>query len=192
MKMPTYPDDGSASKRLWFKLYRVKAPRSLTMTREEIEMYGQRVTGVKELDSYLANQMVTGRVNVIRMAQIIDAGGSIMFCDKFDAKKVYVDTYQHILNWEHILATRYNVSGPPIEDFDILRGFLEALEVYSGLFDRDDITNNPIGAFSKLSGKDFRRRRIPERIQIGGGVQQDNHQHIEIRSWDDINKLQGG
>ena len=54
MQLATFPDDGSASRRLFHKLYLVKAPRSLTMTKAEIEMYGQRVTGIKQLDSYLA------------------------------------------------------------------------------------------------------------------------------------------
>jgi DNA polymerase III gamma/tau subunit len=43
MDLPTYPDDGSASKRVFQKLYRVKAPRSLTMTKAEIEMYALKI-----------------------------------------------------------------------------------------------------------------------------------------------------
>ncbi len=191
MDLPTYPDDGSASKRVFQKLYRIKAPRSLTMTKAEIEMYGQRVTGIKQLDSYLANEMITGRITTTEMARIIHDGGCIMFCNKFDAKPCYIDLYQHMVNWDYILQTNWNVNPPPKEDFEMLKELQDALDVYSGLFDREDITKNPIGRFSTLSGKDFRRKKVPQRVHIGGLSARDNHpvEYEEIRSYEDLESL---
>ena len=191
MQLATFPDDGSASRRLFYKLYLVKAPRSLTMTKAEIEMYGQRVTGIKQLDSYLANEMVTGRIPTTEMARIINDGGCIQFCNKFDVKQCYKDLHQHMVNWEYILSNNYNVTAPPKEDFEILKELQDALEVYSGLLDREDLLINPIGKFSQLTAKDFRRKRAPTRVHLGG-LNANSAKPVEyehIRSWEDLESL---
>ena len=191
MDLPTIPDDGSASKRLFKKLYLVKAPRSLTMTEAEIALYGQRVTGIKQLDKYLANEMLTGRVPIVQMADIVANGGGIQFLNKFDSKEVYLTIQQHFVNWEYIIDTELNVTPPPSEDFVKLRGFQEALEVFSGLFDREDHNRNPIGGFSVLSGASVRRKLKPQRVHIAGLAPERSHDTIveEIRSFEDLQKL---
>lgn len=192
MDLPSHPDNGSASKRLFHKLYRVRAPRALTMTKAEIEMYGQRTTGIKQLDKYLANEMVTGRIATPEMARIISEGGSIMFCNKFDAKPCYLDLHQHFVNWEFILSNNYNVNPPPEEDFRMLRELQEALEAYRGLFDRDELLTNPIGRFSQLSAKDFKRRRSgTTRVHVGGlNAKTGQQPEFEIiKSYEDIEKI---
>ncbi len=191
MDLSQYPDDGSASKRLFYKLYMVKAPRSLTMTKAEIEMYGQRVTGIRQLDSYLANEMVTGRIPTIEMARIINDGGCIQFCNKFDVKQCYKDLHQHMVNWEYILSTNYNVSSPPKEDFEMLKELQDSLEAYAGILDREDMMLNPIGKFSQLTAKDFRRKRAPTRIHLGGLNVNSNKpvEYEHIKSWEDLESL---
>lgn len=191
MDLPTIPDDGSASKRLFKKLYLVKAPRSLTMTEAEIALYGQRVTGIKQLDKYLANEMLTGRVPIVQMADIVANGGGIQFLNKFDSKEVYLTIQQHFVNWEYIIDTELNVTPPPSEDFAKLRGFQEALEVFSGLFDREDHNRNPIGGFSVLSGASVRRKLKPQRVHIAGLAPERSHDTVveEIRSFEDLQKL---
>lgn len=193
MELSQFPDNGEASKRVFHKLYRVRAPRSLTMTKPEIELYGQRISGIKKLDSYLANEMVTGRIPTTEMARIISEGGCIMFCNKFDAKPCYSDLHQHFVNWEFILGENYNVSGPPKEDFEMLRELQEALEAYRGLFDRNELLTNPIGRFSQLSAKDFKRRRGSgtTRVHVGGlSSKTGQEREVEIiKSWDDIEKI---
>ncbi len=191
MNLSMFPDDGSASRRLFHKLYLVRAPRSLTMTKDEIEMYGQRVTGIKQLDSYLANEMITGRIPTTEMARIISDGGCIQFCNKFDVKQCYTDLHQHMVNWEYILSNNYNVSAPPKEDFEMLKELQTALEAYSGLLDRDDLLTNPIGKFSQLTAKDFRRKRAPTRVHLGGlnanSAKPVEYEHIQ--SWEDLESL---
>jgi len=188
MDLPTVPDDGSASKRLFQKLYLVKAPRSLTMTEAEIELYGQRVTGIKQLDKYLANEMITGRVPITTMARIVNEGGGIQFLNKFDSKEVYLTIAQHFVNWEFILDTEFNVTPPPPEDFAVLRRFQEALEVFAGLFDREDKNRNPISGFSVLSGASVRRKLKPQRVHIAGLAPERNRDTVveEIRSFEDL------
>lgn len=188
MELPTVPDDGTASKRLFQKLYLVKAPRSLTMTEAEIALYGQRVTGIKQLDKYLANEMITGRVPITRMAQIVSDGGGIQFMNKFDSQEVYLTIAQHFVNWEHILDTEFNVTPPPPEDFAMLRRFQEALEVFSGLFDREDTNHNPMGGLSVLSGRTMRRKLKPQRVHIAGLAPERSRDTVveEIRSFEDL------
>lgn len=188
MELPTVPDDGTASKRLFQKLYLVKAPRSLTMTEAEIALYGQRVTGIKQLDKYLANEMITGRVPITRMAQIVSDGGGIQFMNKFDSQEVYLTIAQHFVNWEHILDTEFNVTPPPPEDFSMLRRFQEALEVFSGLFDREDPNHNPMGGLSVLSGRTMRRKLKPQRVHIAGLAPERSRDTVveEIRSFEDL------
>ena len=187
--IPTHPDDGSASKRVFHKLYRVKAPYSLTLSAAEIELYGQRVSGIKDLDRHSANQMTTGRCTTTRMAMIISNGGFIQFCNKFDVKQCYSDLMQHIVNWEYLLATRYNINSPPKEDIVCLKEFLDALEAYSGLLDREDYKANPLGRFSVLSNRNFSRKGFSERVRIDPNHQVNNIKVIELNSWDDIGKL---
>lgn len=188
MNLPTMPDDGSASKRLFQKLYLVKAPRSLTMTEAEIELYGQRVTGIRQLDKYLANEMITGRVPITTMARIVNEGGGIQFMNKFDSKEVYLTIAQHFVNWEFILDNEFNVTPPPAEDFTVLRRFQEALEVFAGLFDREDKNHNPISGFSVLSGSSVRRKLKPQRVHIAGLAPERNRDTVveEIRSFEDL------
>ena len=191
MDLPTRPDDGTASERLFKKLFRVKAPRSLTMTEEEIKLYGQRVTGIKQLDKYLANEWITGRVNIPTMARIVSMGGGIQFCNKFDTKEIYLLISQHFVNWEHILDNEYNVTPPPKEDFDTLKYFLDALEVFAGFFDREDPNRNPLGEMSVLSGRSLRRKFRPTRVAIGGLKPARNNDVIveEIRSFEDLQNI---
>lgn len=184
--IPTLPDDGSASKRVFHKLYRIKAPLSLTMTKAEIEMYGQRISGVKDLDRYSANQMTTGRCTTVRMAEIINAGGTILFCNKFDVKQCYSDLLQHLLNWEHLLATRYNITSPPKEDIMVFKELLDALEAFSGLLDREDYKANPIGKFSVLSNRNFSRKGFSERVRVDPNHQSQEIKVINLDSWEDL------
>lgn len=188
MELPSMPDDGSATNRLFKKLYRVKAPRSLTMSEEEIALYGQRVTGIKQLDKYLANEMIVGRVPIPRMAQIVSDGGGIQFLNKFDSKEVYLTIAQHFVNWEYILDTEFNVIPPPAEDFEKLRFFQEALEVFAGFFDREDVNHNPLGGFSVLGGSTMRRKLKPQRVHIAGLAPERSRDTVveEIRSFEDL------
>lgn len=192
MDMPTRPDDGSASNRLFKKLYRVRAPRSLTMSEEEIERYGQRVTGIKQLDKYLANEMVNGRVTPVTMAKLIDDGGCIQFMNKDDAKSIYYDISQHFLNWEFILGTDFNALGPPQEDFEILRNFQNSLEIFSGYFDREDPNRNPLGDLSVLSARSLRRKFKPQRIPLNGLKADSKEDRVvveTIRSYEDLQQI---
>lgn len=191
MDLPNRPDDGTASKQLFKKLFRVKAPRSLTMTEAEIALYGQRVTGIKQLDKYLANEMVTGRVNIPTMARIVADGGGIQFCNKFDTKEVYILIAQHFVNWEHILDNEFNVTPPPAEDFETLKYFQDALEIFAGFFDRDDPNRNPMGEMSILSGRSLRRKFRPQRIAINGLKAAPSRDVVveEIRSFEDLQNI---
>lgn len=194
MDIPTLPDDGSASERLFKKLYQVKAPRSLTMTEAEISLYGQRVTGIKQLDKYLANEMITGRVNIPTMARIVSEGGGIQFLNKFDTKEVYLTISQHFVNWEYILDREFNVTPPPPEDFQVLKYFQDALEVFAGFFDREDKNHNPISDFSVLSGRALRRKFKPQRVAINGLTSTKTNDVIveEIRSYEDLQNFTRG
>lgn len=191
MQLPVYPDDGTASKQLFHKLFKVKAQRSLTLTETDIELYGQRVSGIKQLDKYLANEWIVGRVAIPEMARIVSIGGGIMFCDKADTKIVYCTILQHFINWEHILDTEYNISGPPKEDFDLLKLFLDKLEVFAGYFDRENPHLNPIDKFSVLSGSSMRRKPVTKRVPIGGLKAGGDSQVIieEIRSFEDLQNI---
>ena len=67
----------------------------------------------------------------------------------------------------------------------------DALEVYSGLLDREDLLINPIGKFSQLTAKDFRRKRAPTRVHLGG-LNANSAKPVEyehIRSWEDLESL---
>lgn len=192
MDMPTRPDDGSASNRLFKKLYRVRAPRSLTMTEEEIDRYGQRVTGIKQLDKYLANEMINGRVTPVTMAKLIYDGGCVQFMNKDDAKQIYMDISQHFVNWDFILGTDFNASGPPEEDFRVLREFQNSLEVFSGYFDREDPNRNPLGDLSVLSARSLRRKFRPQRVPLNGlkSGNANNDVVVEnIRSYEDLQPI---
>ncbi len=192
MDLPTFPDDGTASRSLFKKLFRVRAPRSLTMTEEEIKLYGQRVTGIKQLDKYLANEMITGRVPITEMARIIADGGSISFCNKEDTKEIYLIISQHFVNWEHILDNDFNCTAPPEEDFEMLKKFLDCLDTtFAGYFDRLDENKNPISRFSILSGGTMRRKHVPQRIVIGGAEAVRANETIieEIKSYEDLQNI---
>ena len=191
MDLPKHPDDGTASKLLFKKLFRVRAQRSLTLSEEEIRLYGQRVSGIKQLDKYLANEWITGRVPITQMADIISRGGGIQFCNKEDTKEIYLIISQHFVNWEYILDNEYNVTPPPAEDFALLKTFLDKLEIFAGYFDREDPNHNPIANFSVLNNKTMLRKFRPTRVAIGGvtrGVSTDVVIE-EIRSFEDLQSL---
>lgn len=192
MDLPTLPDKGEATYRLFRKLYRVKAPRALTLSETEIELYGQRVTGIKHLDKYLANEWVNGRVTVITMAKIVDEGGGIQFMNKEDTKAIYSDITQHFVNWEHILDYDLNATPPPIEEIECLKSFRDSLEVFAGYFDRRDPEKNQISEFSVLSGRTLRRKFKPQRISIGGLSNTNTNRDVvveHIRSYDDLQQI---
>lgn len=189
IETPTHPDDGSSSKRVFHKLYRVRAPLALTMTKDEIEMYGQRVSGIRDLDRWAATQMTSGRCTTVKMAQIIGNGGCLNFCNKFDVLQCYTDLQQHLVNWEYLLATRYNINAPPREDFDLLKELLDSLESFNGILDREDTKVNPLGRFSVLNNSNFNRKGFSERVRIDPNHQLKDIKVIELTSWDDIGKM---
>lgn len=189
IELATTPDDGSASKRVFMKLYRIRAPLALTMSKAEIELYGQRVSGIKDLDRWAANQMTTGRCTTVAMSRIIERGGYLMFCNKFDVKQCYIDLHQHLVNWEYLLGTRYNINSPPKEDIEVLKELLDALESYSGILDREDYAKNPIGNFSVLSNSNFQRKGFSERVRIDPNFERNQIPLVNIEDWDDIAKL---
>ena len=173
------------------KLYRVKAPRALTLTEEEIERYGQRVTGIKKLDAYLANEMITGRVPVTEMARIINEGGQIQFLNKEDVKTIYLDLHQHFVNWEFILGTDFNATPPPPEDFEVLRKFQLALDIFAGYFDREDPNRNPLADFTTMSARNQNRKFKPQRIHING-LKPMSREEVPvdiIRSYEDLQNI---
>ena len=184
MDLPRVPDNGRASERVFRRLYRVRVPRSLTMSKAEIELYGRRMTGIADLDKYLANELVTGRIPTTRMAQIIWDGGSIQFCDIFDTKQCYLDLYQHILNWRYILETNYNVKYPPEEDFEKLQALLEALEAYSGVLDRGD--KNAIASPLSLLNVSNARRKAPTQRIPTVQVPEKGIEVVELTSYDQL------
>lgn len=186
LEIPDRPDDGSASKRVFHKLYRIKAPYALTMSKAEVEMYGQRVSGIKDLDRYAANQMTTGRCTTVKMAEIISNGGTIIFCNKFDVKDCYADLYQHIVNWEYLLATRYNINSPPKEDLLVLKELLDSLETFNGVLDRDDHGVNPMGKLSVLNNRNFNRKGFSERVRVDPNHQTGEVKVVNIESWEDL------
>lgn len=191
MKMPTKVDDGSCTDRLFKKLYRVRVPRSLTLSKAEIELYGQRLTGIKNLDRYLANEMTTGRITTARMVEIIDMGGCIQFCDINDVPKVYGDVAQHLYNWNHILRTEYNLETPPAEDFEALKNFMDALDVYSSILDRKSIVRgkNPFKVYDD-EGRGSMAKPIPARHYLADAGTQNNDIEIEhITSWEDLRQI---
>ena len=192
MELATFPDDGQASYRVFHKLYRVKAPRSLTMSLAEIEMYGQRISGIKQLDKYLSNEMVVGRVPTTEMARIISEGGRIQFCNMYESEDCYKDLHQHLVNWDYILKDSYNVDAPPLEDFEILKELLDALESYAGIFNITNKQANPIGTYSSLSGRDYRRKQSQTRRIPLGGLKPKADKEVEINyieSWEDLEKV---
>ena len=195
MDLPSIPDKGEATHRLFRKLYRVKAPRALTLSETDIELYGQRVTGIKTLDKYLANEWIAGRVTVITMAKIVQEGGGIQFLNKPDTKQIYYDITQHFINWEHILDYDLNATPPPMEDIACLKNFRDALEVFAGYFDRENPEANELGDFSILSGRTLRRKFRPQRISIGGlkNERANNDVIVEhIRSYEDLQQIDRG
>lgn len=187
MKLPRNPDRGQSSERVFRKLYRVRVPRSMTLSKAEIELYGQRMTGIKNLDKYLANEMITGRIPTTWMANIIHDGGMIQFCNPEDVKQCYLDLFQHILNWKFLLETRYNINPPPQDDFEKLQGLLTALEAYAGVLDRD--TNaNTVAPLNILTGGNAYRKVTPTRIPLMD-VPDPHVQVTEIHDYDELLRM---
>lgn len=184
MKLPRFPDKGESSKRVFQRLYRVRVPRSLTVTKAEIELYGQRMSGIRDLDKYLSNELVTGRIPTTRMASIFHDGGSIQFCNVFDSKQCYLDLYQHILNWRYILESQYNVKPPPQEDFEKLQDLLHGLEAYAGILDREN--KNAISSpLNVLTIGNTHRKVTPTRIPLVQ-VEDRSVEYVEISNYDDL------
>jgi len=109
-------------------IYKCIVPYGATLNDKEVEEYGIRGTGVKEVDDRLQNQPTVVYLNIARMVDLYSSYYNITICSNEDAKTIYLDIVAYLEVWhEFITRSTINSTNVPVDDLIALDDFAKAI-----------------------------------------------------------------
>lgn len=115
--------------KLWDDLYRVRMPYALSRSIGEIQTYGLRVSGIKDIDKGMRNEIITTMIPIERMVELYEEGVPVGIPDVNDTKLIYEAITEHLMAWKEQLRKGININNAPIKELILFDRF--AHEVYA-------------------------------------------------------------
>lgn len=101
---------------IWEYLYRARVPYLQSRHIEDIQAHGVVLTGVKEIDNDLRNQMQTVYLTINDMVEYFKKHVPVLICDYKDIQEIYQAISNHLQCWKVMLERGVNIGGAPFED----------------------------------------------------------------------------
>lgn len=112
---------------LWEYYFMVRMPYLQTRSLQDIKNTGVAVTGIREIDNDIPNQMQTTMLTIAQMAEYFQEGVPIRVVKYEDIKMIYEYISQHIHAWKSRLQYGVNIGNAPIEDLILLDQFANTI-----------------------------------------------------------------
>jgi phage-related protein len=123
---------------------------------DQLRRFGQRVSGVAEIDRNLDKQEIVTELTVNAMFEKFRSGVTIKLVRYSDAAEVYRIIHAHLIKWAEYITTGINVGNAPLSDLVELDRF--ASVVYDkavNVFSEQERTSALAGTFQRVQSINF-------------------------------------
>lgn len=123
---------------------------------DQLRRFGQRVSGIPEIDRHLDRQEIITELSVNAMFEKFRSGVTIKLVNYSDSAEVYRIIHAHLIRWAEYLAGGVNVGSAPLEDLVELDRF--ASVVYDkavNVFSEQERSSALAGTFMRVQSINF-------------------------------------
>ena len=113
----------SVAWRLFNTPYEVSIPEIYFHTEEAIQERGLYSSGDRNVDQTMRHGLRTVYMPIVGMALHRHEGSPIRLANPRNAVEIYDLIMQHLLNWNRVVNTEFNIGEVPIDDLKILENF---------------------------------------------------------------------
>lgn len=143
------PEDQRDTRYYIFKqLFMVRVNDLARRNLKHIEAHGVRITGNRDYDRSVKEELCTCYLPISELAVYHDQGVSIYLVKPSDAKVIYELVHEHLSNWMKYLEEQIGIGDAPIEDLLILDNFANTVYPSAARFFPN---GKPEDVFSKAS-----------------------------------------
>ncbi len=121
-------DTSNASVKLFFSQFVCQIHERFFHTEESLRIRGVPVSGDESIDSNFMSQKRHVYLTIADMADYFDIGASIRLEKPSEALTIHQVIEKHLQDWLGIIQREYNISPPPIDDFEKLENLMIAME----------------------------------------------------------------
>lgn len=142
--------------------YKVRFSYLQSRTVDDLKNTGVVVTGIKEIDKDIENQLITSYLTIDQMVKYFQNGVSIRVVSQSDVKLIYEAIDNYLEAWKAQLTYGVNIGGAPFEYLMAMDRFANSVYEHAKYhFTEDNISSimaRHLSEISGLNGQNFFRQ----------------------------------
>lgn len=170
---------------IWERIWRCAFSDNKTRGEQHYRLYGKPITGIKNIDAAVPDQIVETYITIDQMVEFHSRGVTIEIINYDDCKKIYECIERHILAWRKNIELSVNICDAPLEDLIAMDEFANSVyDKAKYLIPREFIGSPAIRHLlskTTLSRATFlREHEKPLRMVTLGGVESNKPERPQI------------
>lgn len=129
MTNPYKPLDTTA--KIWEWYYKARIPYLASRTIDDIRKHGTRVSGNKEVDRDIGNQLIDTQLTIAQMVDYYKEDVEVRVCRQSDIVEIYDSISAHIHAWRERLDRGINIGAAPIDDLIMMDKFANSVYTHA-------------------------------------------------------------
>ena len=125
---------------IWNRLFTVKVPDIVTMNPEYIKKFGVYISGDREVDEIMTNNLVMVKISIAKIVEYYEDGVQVQIPSREDMITIHKNIELYLGEWKEYLSTSINLNVNTHKGFILL---LEKLskEIYNKISSREMVNN---------------------------------------------------
>jgi hypothetical protein len=170
---------------LWDEYFAVRMLYLHSRSVEQIRAYGQRISGIPEIDRGLPKQEITTELNINAMFEQWKNGVTIRVINYDDTAKIYKIIHEHLIRFAEFMTRGVHTGAVPLEDLVKLDEFAavvydKAVYVFTKE-ERNQALSSNLANVQTFNFNNILKRAMAPKDEITSGIGVSGHEVTTVR-----------